>query len=346
MNDDLVDETTEDEREADLFGHLEADDALDVSNEALEGRAHEETAGDDLSDLDAEKGAVADEGDEPDVDEEPAAVEPPAEDVVEEPAFEMPAQLAGKSPEEIAKMWVDAQRAIGQKGHELGTVRQQLEAALAMDDEPAPEMLPDDAISELLDRATVDPGMAYAAAERAVELGIATPDVLEAVVDIALELDRNEGRRLERDMVSKRAQADVRREADEVLAPVRQREMTRTLQTQTQALLDDAELGADALEYRQEMGALIMSDASYVGDGTADAVARGLRKALIEARGAAPHRSAAVKAIYSKQLEADKLDAQVEAGAATNDPPLDEAEEIKKKVFARAKESGLADLWK
>lgn len=368
-----------------LFGRTASDDALDV-NAAINDPARQAVAatdddfvpGDDDQPAGDPPAGDEDPADEPDPG---AGDEPPVDDDgTPDTSTATPPASTGKTlaeklaeiedPEKLRQMVLESNNQLGKQTAELGRLRAQQEAWDALGEEeqraaaaaglqpagtaplapaapPEPGRLAPEAIEQVLDLAVSDPMQAYKVAQEAVDRGMVTPELLDAVTDIATELDGRIGnhirqQRIEHE-VETRVQAQLQQSGvlDETTR-IRGERALATLKQQTDALVAHPELGPDMREYAADVAAIVNANPSqYLGNPSPEGIRDGIMRALREARGADPSRSSAVRAaqeaLAAQRLELEKQGAHTELGITSGDAPApaNEEEAYRAQVFAQ-----------
>lgn len=268
---------------------------------------------------------------------EPVAEDAPVEEAEEVEAADDAAEveiepIEGETPNEWQVRYDEAQKLIGRQGQELGELRKMMEQ-LQQAQQQAPEEYDAPALhgwqpttqDELLEGAA-DPNFsvdAYTfARDHAPEL---LPDVLAEVRfhDPAL------AERMQLDYISSMMQAQV--------APVHQRLAQSDTQQQAAAVVEN--YGATVENWdgiREEVASIIEEEPWLVGDGTPEAVERGLRAATRMAQQARDHAAATVRAQQQAQGITQRQQAAVETGTPSAAPQVQEvsqAEAIAAAIF-------------
>lgn len=272
--------------------------------------------GDDVE-LDGEGDADGDDGDVEDGDADDAADADNAD----------PAD-ADDAESDIAKLYTDAQSQIGRQSGEIGELRklvatqqeQMRELIEHLSAGPAPEVDTD----SLAANAATNPVAAYNQAMQLLDGGSVTPDAVEDVIDVVMEMDPQLGRRMTQDFTRRVLLAEMeQRQAEttkQVIEPLQERDYQAQLNTASHSFYNDPTLGEDAKEFAAEIVAMFPPDPKTglrpkLGSNAREIRAK-LESALTVARGNEPHRSAAFK----KAAAALKVDGQVEGGTGTKAP--------------------------
>lgn len=326
---------------------------IDVSDEALDARGWEpegvasldesvvEPEADPTPSDDVEAPEESTE-DAPEADEEETPEEQPEPDP--EDVFELPEKLAGKSAEDLAKMYLELEKQRGGQTNELGELRtfveQQTQQIELLRDHLARQAQSETA-DDLVEMVRQNPQGIYQQAVRALDQGQITIDVVEEVISevrgIADELaeDGETGAARQYNDLARAMERDFDRrltiaQAQATQAPLQAQAKQQAYEKGVAGFFNPAaEDYADAITYQQDVTNLLKG--KDLGD-TPEAVQATLKQALIYVRGQNPTRSAAFKA----QQEKLKGAAQSERGSAEPAPkPLTEEEKIRQSVFNR-----------
>lgn len=310
------------------------DDAVTAVNEhdaEIEADA-DEAVGDEVE---------VDAADDAEVDDAPVADAPDDAD----PAFEMPADLAGKSAEDIAKMYLDSRKMVGGQSAEVAELRRITEAQAGqlkeligyLNEVGQQAAAPQVDTSTVVDEALENPQAAYHRAVQMVDAGHADPSLVDQVISAVDDMNPGLARQMTRDFDRRMIVAELRGEMQQTIEktvkPLAQNDYQSQLNLATSSLYSDPALGEDAKAYEQEVVALLKGQ--NLGSNAQQIRAR-LEAALTVARGNDPTKSAA----YRKAVQQLKTDAQVEAGNAPDapEPKKSEADAYRERVFARAAE--------
>jgi hypothetical protein len=309
--------------------------SLDISDEGLEARweaANEsdlETIEDDTEGDDEDGHSIVGDEETHSVDEDDS--EDDDTELVEDGDDEdLPAPLKGKSRQEIAALYAQAQEYVNRQGNELGELRkavQQLQQNGYQAAEPVPTI---DYIENAADAVS-----AYRQALDLLDQGQIGPDVVDEIIEVAHELDPAMGRKMDRDFGTRLARA----EANVQLQPIQQaaRE-TNILRATTEVYHSEA----DAAPYQDDIARILRQPSSleeqqlalaYEQAQTAGEIKQVLLASIRLARGADPTRST----LYSGQLRARKKNERTEGGNATKTtaPPKSEVELIQDDILNR-----------
>lgn len=277
---------------------------------------------------------VATEGPEPEAPAEDLPVQEEAADEAPESA-DSPEDLpereeVAETPNEWQVRYDEAQKLIGRQGQELGELRKMMEQiqqaqAPAQDDAPALHGWQPTTQDELLEGAA-DPNFAVDAytfaRDQAPEL---LPDVLAEVRyhDPAL------AERMQLDYISSMMQAQV--------APVQETLARNATQQQAAAVVENYGATVEGWDsMREEVAGIIEEEPWLVGDGTPEAVERGLRAATRMAQQARDHAAAQVRAQQQAQGITQRQQAAVETGTPSAAPQVEDvsqAESIANAIF-------------
>lgn len=341
-----------------MDGDIFSDDHQSLDTSDIDDRWEPVTDGPDVAvaehdaDLEVEDEEVIDDADDEEIVDEPVVEEqPPADDEPDPSAFVMPAELEGKSAEDIAKMFVDSRKMVGSQSNEVSELRRitseqadQIRELLGyLQQGPTQQPEPVDT-SSIVAEALDNPQAAYQQAVSLVDQGLATPDlvedIIEAVADIAPRLSRQMTADFSRRLTTAQLRSEFKQELDERVAPLQQHDYQSQLNIATSSLYADPVLGEDAKAYEAEIVALLAEkddkgNVKPIGRNAQEIRAR-IESALTVARGQDPTKSSA----YKKALAELKGDAQTDPGNPPGAAPKkkSEADAYRESVFARKSE--------
>lgn len=248
----------------------------------------------------------------------------PADDDVD-----IPENLRGKTPAELAKIIADSQAFISRQGTEIGELRKMVEQIQSTAEQQyAQEMAPS---VEFID--TVEDGVgAYHEAMNLLDQGFIGPEAIDEIIDAVRDLDPSIAARMDRDFGMRLARAEMTTQ----MAPVIEQSYHASLQAATAQVNADP----DATAYREDIVRIVQNPANlvehqiaaaYQHARTASDIADALKAALTVARGANPVKSAS----YKQQLAASKQNEQVEGGnASAAEKPRTEEELIRESLLS------------
>lgn len=233
-------------------------------------------------------------------------------------------KLDDKDPDQLRAIVVDQREMVARQSAEVGQLRQlvleaqqqnrELVTMLSQQNAPQP---PEVDTSGLLANAAENPRGAYYQALQLADAGAITPDVVDDVIDLVMDMDPAEGRRMQRDFDRRLIMAEFdekqQKVAKDVIEPLAKRDYQSQLSQASHSFYNDAELGEDAKEFANEIVAMFPPDKDgnrpKLGS-TPQEIRAKLESALTVARGNHPERTAKYKAALA-QL---KIDTQVEEG--------------------------------
>lgn len=317
---------------ADIFGN-DTSSNLDVSDEALADKWENDST--QVEPEPSDDGVASGEDEDPDEDDHDAEVDDAEDDPDEDPSEEdpedksvLPDKLKGKSPEEIAKMYVELERRFGQEqSGEIGELRRQVEqqqqqlaqlAASGQQDYAGGDDI-SDYISDSHSAATI-----YGQAIDALGEGQINVNVIDEIIDATHAIDPLLASKMNRDFGMRLARAESMAQME----PVRQSNYDSTLLRVTNELYEDNKLGGDVKAYEQEIAGLLRG--KDLGN-TAAEIRNHVEQALIVARGQDPTKSVAYQAAT---LAASKKNSQVEEGSGEPPEAVTEEDQIRKRVFS------------
>jgi hypothetical protein len=333
MNDDIFSDGHDALDTSDLDSQWEPDTDTPVDTVA----AHDAAVAEEADEVEVEVDDA--DADEAGVDDEPAGDE---DDDKADDAPAIPEHLAGKTPEELARIVQDSQRQIGSQSNEVsqlrkvteeqaGQIRELIGYLQAAAEPQAPQLDTDSLVAQAID----NPQAAYAQAVRMVDSGHATPDliedIIEAVEDMSPKLARQMATDFTRRMVTADVMGRVQQELETTVKPLAKNDYQSQVNLATTSLYNDPELGEDAKAYEKDVVELLRGQ--HLGNSAQEIRAK-LESALTVARGADFTKSPK----YKKALEALRVDAQTPGG---NPPPAPDAkksedDQYRERVFARA----------
>jgi hypothetical protein len=317
--------------ERDIFGDPQTEP--DISSEGLEWEADDDLEPASITTGEGDDNTNA-EGDEPEAgDDEPEAPEADDADKGEEaPAAddeELPEDLRGKTPAELAKIIADSQAMIQRQADEVGQARRMMEQFAAQQQaaqqhEPVPA-------SEYIDNVQ-DGLLAYREGIGLLDQGQVGPSAIDDIIDVVRELDPATAAKMDRDFGMRLARAEMNVQ----MAPVIEQSYNASLQAAAAQVNADP----DATAYREDIVRIVQQPANMVEQQVAQAyqhartapeLTAALNAALTVARGANPVKSLT----YKQQLEAAKQNEQVEGGNSSQaEPPKTEAQRITESLLS------------
>lgn len=303
----------------------------------------EDDSVDDDENRTSTEGEEVDEGEEPEVDDsEEEEPEPEVDETVDEteekPAgFEIPTDLAGKTPEELAKIVLDQRTFTGRQSSEVGDLRKLIEEQQGTIDQLTSsfQQIQTESTAGYFDQHGLEnPAQTYQQmlgllGSKQLQVG----EVEKFIDRVYNEVDSDLGRAMDRDFITRMSRAEVMQHVQ----PIQRQNYEAMLESVTDDLYNstDPATAADVQEYEKEvLGILqpVLTSGVPLGSNASEVRAR-LDAALQLARGQDPTRSYA----YKQALATRRVTANVEAGSAPPEPPPTVQQAARQAIFEHRK---------